>query len=361
MDYIPVNIARKGEQQGQFWQTTPGPWDYWAIEYAYKPVTTGPRAEKEELEKIASRVADPLLVYGTDEDALGFSLTGIDPLTSPYDLGNDPVEFYESRIDIANELWNNIEENFERDGDRYPKMRRVFQQGLSQYYLSVLTVPKFIGGIYFHRDHVGDPNGRLPFVPVSAEKQRNALRFITNKIFNRDAFHFQPDFLNKLAPDRQWTFFFNFGGRIDFPFHQIILAIQRYPLMRLYNPSLLQRILDNELRNPAGEPVFTLAEMFGELRNAIWAELERPANINSFRRNLQRTHLQRLIDLALGRYYGTPSDAVALARHDIKVLEEKIEEAIKTGMLDQMSSIHLEDLHDRINTTLNAEAIINLR
>ncbi|HMP08122.1 MAG TPA: zinc-dependent metalloprotease, partial [Lacipirellulaceae bacterium] len=37
MDYTPLNIARKGETQGDYATTTIGPYDYWAIEYAYKP------------------------------------------------------------------------------------------------------------------------------------------------------------------------------------------------------------------------------------------------------------------------------------------------------------------------------------
>ncbi len=38
MDYNPMNIAPKGTKQGDFTTTTIGPYDYWAIEYAYKPI-----------------------------------------------------------------------------------------------------------------------------------------------------------------------------------------------------------------------------------------------------------------------------------------------------------------------------------
>ncbi len=52
MDYSPVNLARKGVKQGDFFSTTLGPYDYWAIEYAYKPLSGD---EATELKKIASR------------------------------------------------------------------------------------------------------------------------------------------------------------------------------------------------------------------------------------------------------------------------------------------------------------------
>ena len=41
MDYIPANIAGKGAKQAEYHQSTLGPYDYWAIEYAYKPINAG--------------------------------------------------------------------------------------------------------------------------------------------------------------------------------------------------------------------------------------------------------------------------------------------------------------------------------
>ncbi|MGH9754894.1 MAG: zinc-dependent metalloprotease, partial [Blastocatellia bacterium] len=95
MDYTPVNLAPRGRQQGQHWQTTLGTYDYWAIEYAYKPLAaSSPEGELPELRKIASRVADPTLAYGTDEDAFGTSPIGLDPRTNQWDFGSDPLGYY---------------------------------------------------------------------------------------------------------------------------------------------------------------------------------------------------------------------------------------------------------------------------
>src|SRR3954469_17078459 len=65
MDYNPIIIAPKGKKQGHFCPPTLGPYDYWAIEYAYKPIDGD---ESAELAKIASRCAEPELAYSTDED-----------------------------------------------------------------------------------------------------------------------------------------------------------------------------------------------------------------------------------------------------------------------------------------------------
>ena len=61
MEYTPINIALRGETQGEYSMTTLGPYDYWAIEYAYKPIA--PEQEAEELAKIAARSTEPLLAF----------------------------------------------------------------------------------------------------------------------------------------------------------------------------------------------------------------------------------------------------------------------------------------------------------
>ena len=68
MDYTPINLAPKGVKQGDYFSTTLGPYDYWAIEYAYKPLMGSTESELPELQKIASQCASPGFDFATDED-----------------------------------------------------------------------------------------------------------------------------------------------------------------------------------------------------------------------------------------------------------------------------------------------------
>ena len=79
MDYNPINIAPKGQKQGDYVTTTIGPYDYWAIEYAYKPIDGDEAAE---LKKIAARSPDPDLAYATDEDMSRTTTPWSTPTTS---------------------------------------------------------------------------------------------------------------------------------------------------------------------------------------------------------------------------------------------------------------------------------------
>jgi hypothetical protein len=357
MDYNPVNISPKGQRQGEYWHTTLGPWDIWAIEYAYTPIEAG-SAEEElpVLKKIASRVSEDDLIYGTDEDAMGFDPRGIDPVCNLFDLGKDPIDYYEQRVELVRELWSKVEDEFEKPGERYTKLRTVFDSGFRQYMRAGLNCSKYIGGIYAYRDHVGDPGNRLPMVPVSAAKQRQALEFLKNNFFASGAFQFDPEFLNKLAPERFWDFNNSVfrQARLDYPIHNTVLAVQVVPLARIYNPIVLSRLQDLELRYEAGGTPFTMEEVFSGIRDAIWSELGGPRSIDSHRRALQRVHLSALVYFAVSPRGGMPEDARTLARADLKRILRGVDRSLGSGAVDSMTRVHLEDTKAQIEAALEA-------
>ncbi len=358
MDYNPVNISPKGKPQADYFQTTLGPYDYWAIEYAYKPLDPDSKiSEKEMLEKIAERVANPKLQYGTDEDAFGFSTRGIDPKTSLFDLGEDPVTYYDQRTHLANELWNEIPDKFNDKAEKYQKYRLVFGQGLTEFALAAANLPRFVGGIYYHRDHIDDPDGRKPFNVVPAEKQREALKLLANKLFAPDAFRFSPELLNKLAPQRLPDFEGTVWRmtRIDYPIHGIVQLIQASAMFRLYDPLVLQRVQDNELRFEDGEEPFIMPELFEVVRESVWSELKDANKINSFRRELQRMHLYVLNNIVVNSPKMLPHDAITLARADLVDIREQIEQALETGIDDTYTKAHLQETKAKIKATLEAQ------
>lgn len=110
MDYNPLNIVRKGEQQGDYATTTIGPYDYWAIEYAYKPLSGNEAAA---LKEIAARSPEPELLYATDEDLYASN----DPLVNAYDLGDDPLAYGKDRVTLAAELLKDLDDSIIRDGE----------------------------------------------------------------------------------------------------------------------------------------------------------------------------------------------------------------------------------------------------
>ena len=354
MDYHPVNLFDGGNT---IFQTKPGPYDDWAIEYGYTP--TNIYSQDEILENIASKSNHPLLTYGTDEDTFGRSSRGVDPHCSLWDLSNNPINYYVNQLDLVNKLWSNLIFKFKVDGNRYQKIRSVFSQGIGEYVHAGISVPKFIGGIYFHRNHIGDPGDQIPFQIVSPEKQREALKFLTTYIFGKDVFNFDPDLLNMLAPERHEDFHdyaWNLD-RIDYPIHNVVKHIHSRSLYSLFHPRRLARIQDNEIKTSVNNP-FTMQELFQVINNSIWVELSLKENINSFKRELQKTHINMLSNI-LHSKSSFPNDAIALSRHILSETLKNIYSVMGNNTFDQYTNAHLENSANLIQTILNANKQIN--
>ncbi len=353
MDYTPVNIAPPGQPQGQHWQTTLGPYDYWSIEYAYKPIpgVKKPEDELPELRQIAAKVAAAGHAYGTDEDLF-------EPRTSQWDIGEDSLAYYGQRMLLVKELWKNIPARMARDGEGYQAMRRAFTQGLFELVPAAVNTSKFIGGLYTHRDHVGDPQGRLPLTPVPVDRQREALAFLTKHVFGSEAFDVPSDLLTKLGPNRWWDFEFSVfsSPRVEFPLHDWAVQLHRAILGQLYGPVRLGRLVDLEMYYHNGQKPFTLAEMFNGLHAAVWSEVYVTVapRIDSFRRALQREHLRKLVDLTVRAAANVPEDARTMARANLSDLRGKLDAALRAGTLDAATRAHLEETRARIEAALGA-------
>jgi len=353
MDYIPVNLAPPGKPQGQYWQTTLGDYDYWAIEYAYSqfPGIKKPEDELPRLNEIARKLNEAGHMFGSHEDMT-------DPRTCVWDNGGDGIQYYDDRAKVSRELWQSIPEEMAVDGEGYQAMRQAFQQGLSEFVMPAVNVPKYIGGIYSYRDHVGDPQGKLPFDPVPAGKQREAMSYLTRNLFSSDSFRIPPDLLARLAASRWWDFNFSVFRmpRTEYPLHDAVLAIQQIALDQLYNPVKLDRLVDLEMHFGGNQEAFTLSEMFGGVQKAIWSELDSKGSvhIDSFRRGLQRAHLNKLIGILVKPAPNTPEDGCTVARANLVDLKKRIGPVLAAPGVDAATAAHLDETVSRIDAALEA-------
>lgn len=370
MDYNPVNIAPKGVKQGDYFSTTIGPYDYWAIEYGYKPISApNPEGERAELNKIASRSGERELAYATDEDTrsdqFGRSWDP-DPLVNRFDFGSEPLDYAKHQAALIEEMFRGkLVEKLVQEGQGYQRVRRVFGALIGQYGRSLDYAARYVGGVEFHRSHKGDPNARPPFTVTPPDKQREALQFVTERAFSDKAFQFSPELLNSLAADR-WD---HWGTRtseqsIEYPLHRIVLQTQTRLLDRLYDPRTLTRVLDNERRCP-DDNCLTLPDVFNTTTSAIWSELDlkelpqgasnRSPVISSFRRGLQREHVKALIRILLNPPDGMPEDARTLAWAKLRKLEGDISQFLtRFPNVDEYTQAHLTESATRIKKALEA-------
>jgi Met-zincin/Domain of unknown function (DUF5117) len=360
MDYSPANLMPQGTTQGDYFSTTIGPYDVWAIEYGYKPLSGGTEGEVAELKKIAARSSDPLLAYATDEDTRGIDP---DPLSNRYDMGKDPIAYAKLRAKLISEQWPHVLEKSAKEGDGYQKARQVFGVLLANHGRAMHFAARFVGGVYVSRAHKGDANAPAPFIVVEPAKQREALALLEEQVFSDKPFQFPPELYAHLASSRWSHWGTSMSSRIDFPVHEVISMWQDRILEQLLSPLTLERLHDTELQVVAEQDAVTTPEVLDHLTKAIFSELDkmpdaeytnRKPAISSLRRNLQRNYLKRLSTLAMGRS-DAPQDCQTVAYSELVSLEGRINDLLKNNAkLDTYSRAHLQESASRIHRVLDA-------
>jgi len=352
MDYNAYNIPAKGERAGALNLTTIGPYDYWAIEYAYKEIA--PADEKAELERIAARSTEPLLAYADDADAGGIpGNDGMDPLANRFDLGDDPLDYYRKRLVLSRELWDRVQERKPEVGDDAVRQRRVLLSGFRQLGRASELVGKYVGGMNTVRDLPGRAGSRANFTPVDPAKQREALKFLATGLFSADSFRFKPEFIASLSPDyNEWER----GGLVNVP--GAVLQVQSAALDRLLSPGTASRLLDLPLYVPEAkrQGLISLPEVYTTLQDAVWSELKTGKDIDRMRRNLQREHLRRM-QLLLTRGSPLPPDALSLMRVNAVDLQQQLRTASTNGKLSPEARAHVKDSLALLSEALKASIV----
>ncbi len=350
MDYPSPNISANGHDHGHFYNPGVGSYDRWVISYGYTP-------DDDKAKEIARRAAEPGHAYGTDEDARGAS--AIDPDINVYSLSDDPLAWGRDRADMIRGMLPMLPEIAVNDNMPYYEVTDLFQSAFFQYARALAPTVKYIGGQYQYRDHVGDPNGRMPFEAIPLEKQQEALQTIIDYAFAADAIDLPQEVFQQFGANRwsHWGQSNTYSGRIDYPLHRTLLGVQTSLLSQLLNPTRLERIRDTEVRF-GSENTVTIPEMMGTVTEAIWSEAWRApgSDINSNRRDLQRAHLDGMIQLITDAPSGTPADARAVARYTLQDLHERLERRLTppTYNFDIYTRAHLVESKERIERALRA-------
>ncbi len=306
MDYPAVNVALDKAKQGDYFTTRPGPYDSWAIEFAYSPSLRDEAKEKERMEKILSRSSDTLLIFGNDADDMRGIGSGIDPRVNVNDMSGDAIAFGIDRIKLANQLFTKIKEKYSKKGQTFQEFRQAYSIAQNEYFNQVNVIVRYIGGVYVDRSFIGQAGATKPLIPVEYKEQKRAMEVLTKYAFAPDAFTVQNDLYNYLQIQRRGFNFF--GSNEDPKIHARIIGYQTTILMHLLNPTTLRRLTDSKLYGNK----YGVLEMMNDVTKACFvAEANTP---NSFRQNLQNVYTENLISLFKSGRYDAISQAAALAQ-----------------------------------------------
>ncbi|MFO1329846.1 MAG: zinc-dependent metalloprotease [Rubrivivax sp.] len=358
MDYSAVNLAPPGRSGGLPFQLTLGPYDYWAIEYAYRPAPAagGPAAEEAMLQAVAARSADPQLAYGTDEDAS----FGLDAEALQFDLGADPLAFAAKRLEIARELFRRQSARVlppERD---YSVLQRSLAYALNDATRAVAVLVRQLGGLRTLRDHPG--SGRDPIQPVDADLQRKAFELMLRTVFDRQAFAVPASLQRRLAPDYLDRADAP-GLPTDFNLPQRVLDLQRAVLSYLMSDQLSQRLIDAQAKDEPGRAALEPAEVYRRVGEELWAELKAGRAVPAPRRELQRDHVNRLAFAVLRPSPSARADARGALRREARQLLAALDQRLappRRGArampeADDATRLHWQDCAESLRQALAAQ------
>jgi len=290
MEYPGINIAPPETEQGEYYTTTPGPYDVWAIEFGYSTALENNELEESRLNTILSRSTSPNLAFGNDADDMRAPGKGIDPQAMIYDMSSDPISYASDRVELSKYLLDDIVVKYSDRGSSYQALRDAFAILLREHGTACGVISRHIGGVYVDRAYVGQRDSNTPFRAVPYNEQKRAINALDAYLFAPAAFSFSQSILMRLQSQRRG---FNHKSQTEDPkIHDQVIGMQKNVLNQLLHQNVLKRLTDSSLYGNK----YSLDEFMSDLTTAIYKNDMR-GDVNTFRQNLQTEYTQRLINI----------------------------------------------------------------
>ncbi|MBS9523430.1 zinc-dependent metalloprotease [Litoribacter ruber] len=350
MDYARFNYVAQPEDKGVSLFPDVGVYDKYAISWGYRPILEAETPEDEQPilnEWITSKNGDPLYRYGRQGNSY-------DPSAQSEDLGDNAMLASDYGIKNLKRIMPNlIEWTFEEDKPfkDYSDLNEMYGQVIGQFNRYMGHVKTNVGGVYERYRSTGDGEG--VYTHTDKATQKEAVKFLNKELFNTPSWLIDNEITARTA---------------DFGALEKIRSIQVGTLNSILDHGRLGRVIENEAIN--GSNAYNMVELFDDLRGGIWTELSNGAQIDVYKRALQRAHLERLQELMtkdepnvpanFRRFVGpqinaSQSDIRPIVRGELKTLQRQVKAAIPRTS-DRVSKLHLEDTLERINDILNPKA-----
>ena len=287
MEYPAINIAIDPKNQGLFYDTKPGPYDHWAIEFGYSVFENN---ELEELSKILSKSILPSLAFANDADDMRSPGKGIDPNAMINDLTSDPVEHSIEKMELINSMIPKLKEKYSISGESYERLKRSYYSLTSNYFTCLDIISRQIGGVYVDRSFVGQKSDKKPFSVVSFKEQKKAIETLSKYAFSDEKLMAFDDLFPFLQSQRR-GFNFRYSGE-DPKILSLVLYGQKKVLRQLLHPNVLSRMSNSSFYGNS----YDVSVFLKDLTNAIFLS-DISKSVSDTRMNLQVEYIESLISI----------------------------------------------------------------
>ena len=343
MDYARFNYVAQPQDKGVALMPNIGIYDKYSIKWGYRPILDKTAEEEKPIldSWILEHAGDPMYRFGRQQGRI------LDPSSQTEDLGDDAVKASAYGIANLKRIVPKLIEWTAEDGKNYDDLGALYNQVLGQYRRYMGHVSNNIGGVYEHYKTY-DQEGAV-YTPVSKAHQKKCINFLQEQLFTTPEWMIDTDILSRVEG----------SGALE-----RVRTLQAGTLNNLLQVGRMARLIEHETLY--GSEAYPLAEMMYDLRRGIWSELRTGASIDTYRRNLQKAHIDRLEYLMTaenqrGSTQGwgwrtsvntSQSDIRSIARAELNRLKTDISNGLKRNPRG-MSRYHLQDALERINTILD--------
>ncbi|MEP6589828.1 MAG: zinc-dependent metalloprotease [Gemmatimonadota bacterium] len=348
MDYSRFNYVAQPEDNIALEDLIPriGPYDIWATKWGYMPIPGArtPDDERATLDAMArEQDTKPWLRFSTSD--AGSS----DPRNNTEAVGDDDAvkSTGYGLKNIKRLVPMLIPATTGVSTDDYADLKELFGRLVGQWSTELRHVAVIPGSRESQEKYISQPGVR--YSPVSAARQRDAVRFLNENAFQTPTFFLQSDILDRIQADGAIT-------RIN--------GAQAGVLATLLSDSRLSRMFEMEALGTGGAGMYTAPAMLVDVRQGIWSELgSGSVKIDAFRRALQQSYVELFRNkvnppppptgLPPGFVITPPSkDVRALARAEMRALDAQVVAATpRAGNAETRA--HLQDVHNSIDKILN--------
>ncbi|MEO7989333.1 MAG: zinc-dependent metalloprotease [Chryseolinea sp.] len=346
MDYARFNYIAQPEDKGVALMPGIGEYDKYAVMwgYSYMPNAKTPDDEKEVLNKwIVEKANNPIYFFGRQ------TFNPIDPRSQTEDLGNNAMKASAYGVANLKRIIPNLITWTSENGKDYGDLEELYGQVLGQWNRYNGHVKSNIGGVY-ETFKSYDQAGNV-FVPVAKTIQKEAMSYLQRETFATPTWMLDQNILRKIEH----------AGVVE-----RIRGLQVSTLNQLLDPSRIARLIEAEAM--LGKQTYTPIELFSDIRSGLWSELASAKAIDTYRRNLQRAHIERLEFLMkeelpapaanIRSFSGytaidvSQSDIRPIVRGELKALRTQLTQAL-ARTTDTITRYHLDDCIQRINVILD--------
>lgn len=345
MDYARFNYVAQPEDKGVALMPNIGVYDKYAIAWGYRPILDKTAEEEKETLNgwITTHAGDPMYRFGHQQVG-----DVVDPSSQTEDLGDDAVLASTYGIKNLQRIVPNLIEWTTKDGETYDDLAEIYGQLLSQFNRYMGHVANNVGGVYEHYK-TADQEGAV-YTHVAKEKQAEALAFLDKELFQTPAWLLDKSIFERIE----------YSGSVE-----RIRSLQERTLKNLLSLGKMARLIENQTLN--GSDAFLVSDLTKTLRNSIWSELKKGTEIDTYRRQLQRAHIERLAYLMTAENQSkrrgsdyikstavntNQSDIRAVVRAELSTLKSMVRRGLNRTS-NTMSRIHLKDILERIEAVLD--------